>query len=186
MRYFDLLAPFYDHFMPAPDPDLWLEVLRLPAAGPLLDLGGGTGRIGAGLRRLVAPVVVVDVSRRMLGKARCKGGLETVQADAARLPFGDGLFPRAVVADALHHFPDQEAAIRELLRVLAPGGRLVIEEFDRRRLPAKILALTEKALLMGSRFLLPEAICRMLRAGGGQTAIRRGPHGTVWIVADKP
>ncbi len=184
MRYFDLLAPIYDRFMPAPHPDLWMELLRLPIAGPLLDLGGGTGRIGNELRRLAGTVVVADVSVGMLRRARRKG-LQAVAGDAAHLPFADGSFPRAVLSDALHHFPEPEAAIAEIFRVLASGGRLVIEEFDIRRLPIKALALTEKALLMGSRFPAPEAICAWLQAAGAATTIRRGPLFSVWIVGEK-
>ncbi len=186
MRYFDVLAPIYDWFMPGADPDLWIELLRLPADGPLIDVGGGTGRISAELRSLVRPVVVSDISTGMLRGALRKGDLCAVAADAARMPFRDGAFTRAVMADALHHFPDQQQAVREAWRILAPGGRLVIEEFDRRRLPVKAMALGEKALLMGSRFLTPSQICRMVEACGAVASVRKGPYFSIWVVADKP
>ncbi len=186
MRYFDFLAPVYDWFMPSADPDMWIDLLRLPADGSLIDIGGGTGRVGAELRPLVRSVVISDISTGMLKGALRKGALQAVAADAARMPFQDGAFSRAIMADALHHFSDQEGAVREMFRLLAPGGRLVIEEFDRRRLPVKALALGEKALFMGSRFLTPSQICRMVEACGASASVRKGPYFSVWIVADKP
>jgi ubiquinone/menaquinone biosynthesis C-methylase UbiE len=185
MPYFDFLAPIYDRFMPSPDPDMWIDLLRLPADGPLLDVGGGTGRIGVELRPLVRSVVISDVSRGMLKRALKKGDVQAVQGDAGRMPFRDGVFARAVMADALHHFPDQEGAVREMVRLLAPGGRLVIEEFDNQRLPVKALALGEKILFMRSRFLTSMEICRMVNECGLIASVRQGPYFSVWIIADK-
>ncbi|OQY37129.1 MAG: hypothetical protein B6243_01300, partial [Anaerolineaceae bacterium 4572_5.2] len=66
-----------------------------------------------------------------------------------RFPFPDNSFDRALVVDALHHFHNQEQAIAELVRVLKKGGRLVIEEPDIHRFAIKLVALAEKAALMG-------------------------------------
>jgi ubiquinone/menaquinone biosynthesis C-methylase UbiE len=55
--------------------------------------------------------------------------------------------------DALHHMADQRIAASELWRVLAPGGRVLIVEPDIRRMLAKVIAISEKLLLMRSHFL---------------------------------
>lgn len=182
--HFDLIAPVYDRLLPSPDPELWLELLRLPARR-LLDAGGGTGRVAWELRRMARQTIVCDLSHRMLRQLRHKEELQPVQADVLCLPFPDGTFDRALVADALHHFPDQQGALRELLRVLTPGGRLVIEEPDLHRLPVKAVALVEKAFLMGSRFLRPEEICRLAENVGGKAAIGRRGRFLVWVVVEK-
>jgi demethylmenaquinone methyltransferase/2-methoxy-6-polyprenyl-1,4-benzoquinol methylase len=62
------------------------------------------------------------------------------QAHAERLPFPDASFDRVVVVDALHHFAHQREAVRDLLRALKSGGRLLIEEPDIHRLIVKFVA----------------------------------------------
>ncbi len=184
LSHFDLIAPLYDRLLPRPDPELWLELLRLPARR-LLDAGGGTGRVAYELRRLAKQVVVSDLSARMLLQAQRKGGLQAVAADVVHLPFADACFDRILIADALHHFPRQEQALHELLRVLAPGGRLVIEEPDLTRLAVKAVALAEKALLMRSRFLFPEELCILVQSCGATASIGRRGRFLAWIVVEK-
>lgn len=182
--HFDLIASIYDRLLPSPDPELWIDLLRLPARR-LLDAGGGTGRVAYELRRLATQVVVSDLSHRMLLQARRKGGLQPLAADVVHLPFPDACFDRVLIADAFHHFHRQEAALRELLRVLAPGGRLVIKEPDLRRLAVKGVALMEKALLMRSRFLSPEALCQLAEKCGAKASIGRRQRFLAWIVVEK-
>src|SRR5581483_12345798 len=71
-----------------------------------------------------ADVVAVDTSPRMVQIAR-ERGLEATVADARDLPFGDGEFDCVIAAWLIYHVADRAAAIRELARVLRPGGRLV-------------------------------------------------------------
>jgi ubiquinone/menaquinone biosynthesis C-methylase UbiE len=184
--HFDWLAPIYDRLAPPPDTARLRELLRLPAAGRLLDAGGGTGRVSSRLAASIDSVVVLDFSLPMLSRARGKAGLQAVQANVRRLPFSAGSFARILVVDALHHFADQQEVLCELLRVLQPGGRLVVQEFDRGRLPVKMLALTEKLLLMGSWFSPPARIAEMLAACGAKAAIEATSRFSAWIVADKP
>lgn len=60
--HFGLLAPLYDRLIPATDPAHLRERLRLPAAGRLLDAGGGTGRASAALAPLTDRIVISDIS----------------------------------------------------------------------------------------------------------------------------
>ena len=183
--HFDLLASFYERVIRPPDPAELVGHLALPASGLLLDAGGGTGRVAGALRPFVDQVVVSDLSLRMLRQAGRKEGLVPLRAHAEHLPFPDASFERVVVVDALHHFCSQEEAVTDLLRVLKPGGRLVIEEPDVTRLVVKIVALAEKLALMRSRFLTPEAIGELVARRGSIAEIRRDDRFRAWIVVEK-
>ena len=82
-------------------------------------------------------------------------------------------------------FCDQREAIKDLLRVLKPGGRLVIEEPDLNHFGIKLLALAEKMLLMRSHFYPPQKIREMISACGYSAKIENDDHYTAWVVADK-
>lgn len=179
--FFDILAPIYERLIPPPDPRVLGELLELAPSHALLDVAGGTGRVSGVFAALVARAVVCDASPRMLAQARAKG-LETVLAEAEALPFGDATFDRILLVDAFHHVRDQDAALRELLRVLKPDGRLVIEEPDIRRLPVKIVALLEKLFLMRSHFVSPAAMMRMTGEAGGNPTLAREDSFRVWFV----
>ena len=183
--HFDFLAPIYDRVISPPDPGRLKELLKLPSPGRLLDAGGGTGRASAALRPLVDHLVLSDLSRPMLQQSDRRGDHSPVQAHAEHLPFTTGSFARVLVVDALHHFCDQPAAIGDLLRVLMPGGRLVIEDPDIRRWQVKMVALAEKLALMRSHFHAPEEIQAMARAHQGRAEIVRDGQFTAWVVVDK-
>jgi ubiquinone/menaquinone biosynthesis C-methylase UbiE len=183
--HFDLVAPWYERTMGRVDGAHLRDLLRLPTDGWLIDVGGGTGRVAAPLRAGVSNLVVADLSWPMLRQARMKDGLSVVQARAERLPFNDGSFARVLVVDALHHFADQEGAIAELVRVLARGGRLVIEEGDTRRFSVRLVAWAEKMALMRSHFLSLSAIQAMVSAHSLSVHVDAGSGSKAWIVADK-
>jgi len=182
LDHFGLLAPLYDRLIRTPDTETLAGLAGLPAAGRLLDVGGGTGRIAQSLVPRVGTLIVVDESWKMLSRARPKPGLNLAAAHAERLPFPSGAFDRVIMVDAFHHLEDQEGSLRELLRVCAPGGRLVVEEPDITRVGVWAIALFERLLLMRSRFRRAETIADQLRRMGAAPTIHR-QEATVWIVA---
>ncbi|WP_141211986.1 class I SAM-dependent methyltransferase, partial [Halorubrum sp. Eb13] len=99
--------------------------------------------------------VLVDASLGMLARARDGRGLAGVAGDAGRLPFRDDAVDAVAIVDAFHHLPDQDAALREVARVLAPGGALVIREFDPAHPLGRALVAAEHAIGMASRFRTP-------------------------------
>jgi len=183
--HFGIIAPFYDFFLGRRFPQIPASLLKLPTEGLLLDAGGGTGRVAIHFRSLAKNVVLSDLSLPMLLQARFKGGLFPVQAHAERLPFNDNTFDRIVVVDALHHFCDQGQAIQDLIRVLTPGGRMVIEEPDITLFAVKIVAYLENLLRMQSRFLSASEICRIISQNGLNPRIEKTKNFRTWVVVDK-
>jgi ubiquinone/menaquinone biosynthesis C-methylase UbiE len=103
----------------------------------ILDVGSGLGDDAAALARLVAPtgaVVGVDGSHSMVEEARRRhgaiAGLSFEVADAVRLPFDESSFDGCRIDRVLQHIPDPGAVIREMSRVLRPGGTLVAFDND--------------------------------------------------------
>jgi ubiquinone/menaquinone biosynthesis C-methylase UbiE len=98
------------------------------------DVGAGTGFIGAGLAPLVKHVHVMDGSPEMLEVARKNlAQFENVEfhvADGLALPLPENSLDTVFANMYLHHCPDPLAAIREMVRMLRPGGRLVITDMD--------------------------------------------------------
>ncbi len=98
------------------------------------DVGAGTGFMAAGLAPLVRTVHVLDGSAAMLEVARRNlarfDNVVFQKADGQSLPLPDESVDVVFANMYLHHCPDPLAAIREMARVLKPGGRLVITDMD--------------------------------------------------------
>jgi ubiquinone/menaquinone biosynthesis C-methylase UbiE len=124
-------------------PRPWLTVPRLldilaPAPGErLLEVGPGTGGYTLPVARAVGAEGVLnalDVQQEMLDELMRRAqrqGVSNVRAqrgDAQRLPYPDASFDGAFLVTVLHEAPDQDAALRELSRVVKPGGRVVVGE----------------------------------------------------------
>lgn len=182
--HFDFLAPLYETFIPPKDPqELW-ALADLPVSGALLDAGGGTGRMAQFMRGKANPIVVADLSCKMLSEARQKDNLRPVCSHTEKLPFADETFARIIMVDALHHVCDQRGTVDELWRTLQPGGRLVIEEPDLRLFGVKLLAIAEKLALMRSHFLSPPRIAELLQYHNARVRIETSSF-NAWVVAEK-
>jgi len=101
----------------------------------VLDAGAGTGDLARLALATGARVTAVDVSLEMMAAARMKRGTGTavrwVGGDIVQLPFRSGSFDAVLTAFALRHPTRLDEALKDLRRVLVPGGRLVILEFAR-------------------------------------------------------
>lgn len=117
--------------------------------GPLLDAGAGTAVFTAALYRHSArPIVVTDRSVDMLRRAgeRLDGSADLVQADVHDLPFADGAFATVGCFGVLHVLPSVRAAVRSLLRCVAPGGRLFVSSLvAETRVGTRYLRVLERA-----------------------------------------
>lgn len=103
----------------------------------VLDLAAGTGTSSVAIARLGAHVTAADFSEGMLAVGRRRHGgnplIDFVRADAMDLPFGDGAFDSATMSYGLRNVQDPHRALRELRRVVRPGGRVVVAEFSHPR-----------------------------------------------------
>ena len=173
----------------------WRAVTVEQAVRPgdrVLDACCGTGDLALAARRAGAGEVVgLDFSGRMLERARAKAPqLEWVQGDVLALPFADASFDAATVGFGVRNVEDLEAGLRELRRVLRPGGRLAILEITTPRGPLapfyrlwfdRVIPLLGRVLPGGAaytylpasvrRFPAPEALADLL-ARGGFAAVR--------------
>ncbi|MCE7078926.1 demethylmenaquinone methyltransferase [Streptomyces sp. ST2-7A] len=110
------------------------EVARAVAARPgerVLDLAAGTGTSSLPFVENGAYTVPCDFSQGMLREGRRRiPWLPFVAGDACRLPFRDASFDAVTISFGLRNVRDTDAALREMLRVTRPGGRLVVCEFS--------------------------------------------------------
>ena len=105
-----------------------------PRAGEVfLDVATGTGLVARELRSHGSRVVGIDISPSMLGSVTSTEGIELVLGRAERLPFRDATFDGLTVTYLLRYVDDPVATMRELRRVVRPGGRVVMLEFGRPR-----------------------------------------------------
>jgi ubiquinone/menaquinone biosynthesis methyltransferase len=118
----------------------------------VLDLCAGTLDLSRLAQARGAEVVASDFAQHMLerGRAKLKTSIPLIRADAQRLPFADGVFSGALCGFGLRNLDDPLAGLREMRRVLAPGGRLVVLDFFRPR-----RALTRAVQVIYNRKVLP-------------------------------
>jgi demethylmenaquinone methyltransferase/2-methoxy-6-polyprenyl-1,4-benzoquinol methylase len=118
-----------------------IEISGVRKNNAVLDIAGGTGDLAARFAELVGPegrVVLADINDSMLQVGRDKlldqgrqGNIEFVQADAQFLPFPDDSFDCVTIAFGLRNVTDINLALGSMLRVLKPGGRLLVLEFSK-------------------------------------------------------
>jgi len=134
-RMFDRIAPVYDamnRLMTVGLDRRWrrITVEQVVRRGDrVLDACCGTGDLALEARRHGGIVTGLDFSERMLERARRKEpAIEWIRGDVLALPFADGAFGAATVGFGIRNVDDLDAGLRELRRVLRPGGRLGILE----------------------------------------------------------
>ena len=118
-----------------------IELSGVRAGHSVLDIAGGTGDLAAKFAEIVGAeglVVLADINDSMLNVGRDKlidkgvlEGLTFAQADAQYLPFADNSFDCITIAFGLRNVTDKSLALSSMLRVLKPGGRLLVLEFSK-------------------------------------------------------
>jgi SAM-dependent methyltransferase len=182
---YDLAAPYYDdwkwqEFWHRTEYPLVRSILERFRRGrsqglDLLDVGCGTGWYIQGLAPLLSAATGIDLSAGMLAIARYRlPGLPLLKEDARSLPFRADRFDAVLCTRVLSHVPDFRPVLREMCRVLVPGGILVVSnvdashDYEHTRLP------------VGARRVLADTFKhdrdRILDAAGDLRLVATAPH----------
>ena len=193
---FDRIAPVYDALNRAMTAGLdrrWRRETARAVVRPgdhVLDACCGTGDLALADLAAGGRVVGLDFSERMLERARRKSSeIDWVRGDAQALPFADGSFDAVTIGFGVRNLDDLELGLRELRRVLRPGGRLGVLEITR---PRGLLApfyrvwfdgvvpLLGRLVPGGSAYTyLPASVRRFATAAGLAEAMRETGFGEV-------
>jgi ubiquinone/menaquinone biosynthesis C-methylase UbiE len=150
-------------------PDLVVSQLGLVPSGRSVDLGAGIGYFSFPLAERASEVVSIDIEPKMLGviaeRASERGveNIRLVRGEITRLPLADASIDHVLGAFVYHEVDDQKSLVAECARVLCPGGRLDIVDFQKRetsmgppvsvrKTPEHVIRTASKMMRLESRF----------------------------------
>ncbi len=189
VREYNRLAPIYD--------ERWSRYVRLSVretirrldfspSERLLDVGCGTGSLLGSLAEAFPDAVLygIDPSPEMLAvagkKPGCRADLRVGVAES--LPFDNGSFDVVVSSSSLHYWRKPDAALAEISRVLAPGGRIVITDWCADYLSCRICDVCLRLVNRAHRgtYSVKECICLLKSAGFGNIGVERYRIDWLW------
>lgn len=147
-----------------------------------LEVGCGTGAITRTFRHRVTHLVVTDISERLAVETGVANNAVGRAEDAASLGFGDATFDLVVSSECIEHVPSPARAIGEMLRVLEPGGHLILTTPNRLWFPVVLLAqrLRLRRFQGNETFLSPREVRAAVTAAGGEVLRHTGCHLLPW------
>ena len=185
------IARMYDRGVQASFRSLVAEVNRdlfpeLAGVRRLLDVGCGPGQFTLEIAELLseAEVCGVDLAPTMIELARqhanaspARARLRFEIADVAALPFPDGYFDAVVSTGSIKHWPEPLAGLREMYRVLRPGGRAYVAEINRLAPPAAAAAVAAQMSNWLFQYLYPRVVEKGLAPAEGAALFSQSPFG---------
>lgn len=184
--YYEAIGDDFDRFMSDYDVQrriTLIDTLIPPDAdGRVLEVGCGTGRISERLVERGGDLLVTDISERLAVATAERLGCKGTSADATALPFPDQSFELVVSSECIEHTPDPALAARELGRVVAPGGTLVVTTPNRLWFPVVWLAmkLGLRRFQGNESFLWPSQLVAAVAASGLDVELVSGCHLLPW------
>ncbi len=154
--------------------------MHLAPGERILEVGCGTGNLTLAAAGIAGWAVGVDPAPKMIAVARAKppppGARAAFLVGAAEsLPFADAAFDAAASSISMHHWIDLDAGLREVRRVLRPGGRAVLADVGPRGVGKPAALLSGLALPGHPSAWVPEQLARAVRrAGFERVRLRRG------------
>lgn len=165
--------------------DLLLQVLAPSSGERILDVGAGNGKVAD---RVVnasggAEVYAVDPNERRVESMKKEfPAVRSSVAGAESLPFADSFFDKAYSTMALHHFSDLDRALREIARVLKPGGSFIVLEVEPRSSLGSFFRLFGRVIGEHMVMLTREQLQGRLESVGSFQVVRSGKHGSRYLI----
>ncbi len=148
-----------------------LETLALRSGERFLEVGCGTGNLALAAAGITGSAIGVDPAPKMIAVARSKrpparARVEFLVGAAESLPFPDAAFDAAASSISMHHWVDPAAGLREIRRVLRPGGRAVVADVGTRGVGRPAAFLSGLTLPGHARPWVPEELARVVQRAG--------------------
>ena len=162
---------------------------RVQPGATVLEVGAGTGNFISIFEHVAGSVIAADLTPGMLRVAREQHpALALLVADGARLPLGDRTIDLATSAHAVHHIPDPVPVFRELARVTADGGRVMVVDIAAPEDPGAARRMNEVMLVRDpshATAYTPGALCALIERAGlrvvDQAVVDRIGHVSNWM-----
>jgi len=168
MNFFNIIAPVYKYIHPGAKQtfEMVYKIGNFKKEDKLLDLGGGVGRVAGFFAGKVDDITVSDSSKGMIEKCKSINGVKCVVSPAEKLPFENGIFDKIIIIEAIHHFDDLGKVLAEVKRILKPGGMVIIEEINAKKIPAIAMMVIERLLGMTSNVYVARDLLSVFQKNG--------------------
>jgi 2-polyprenyl-3-methyl-5-hydroxy-6-metoxy-1,4-benzoquinol methylase len=152
----------------------------------VLDAGCGVGGVTRALVACGARVVALDIGPSLAATTRARWGCRAVVGTLSSLGLRSDAFDAVLSSEAIEHTPDPAQAVRELLRVVKPGGHLVLSTPNRLwQAPVRAASWLKLRPFDGfENFLWPAVLRRTIESAGGRVVDHRGVH--LWPFQIRP
>lgn len=149
MKDFDRVYKHYDNFMRFFSLYKLKEIkstLNLTGNEVIVDIGGGTGKLGEYLSDSCKLIYILDESDKMLSKVKCSQKIIPVVGDALNTDFESNSIDVVVLSDVFHHIENQTKLLNEIKRILKNSGKLLVMDFEQKHFITKLLISFEYIL----------------------------------------
>lgn len=185
--YFEEIGENFNGWMSAYDVGRRVEVIRglLPEnaqAGLALEIGCGTGAVTEALAPLVGRLTVSDYSEKLSRETAERLGTDWSRQDACAIAYPDRSFDLVFSSECIEHTPDPRRALRELARVVRPGGTLIVTSPNKLWYPVLLLSMALKIRKFAGNevWLFPRDAARTLEECGLRDVKITGCHLFPW------
>lgn len=187
--YYEEIGDDFDGFMSEYDVTTRIRLIahllgseRMP--GACLEVGCGTGRISEMLAEKTDDLTVSDISAKLSSRVGEKLAVKSKASDACDLQFNDASFDYVISSECIEHTPDPKKAISEMIRVLKPGGKLIVTSPNKLWYPALVVArlLRLRKYSGTENWIFPSEAKKLMLAHGLQIEVSTGCHLFPWQI----